>query len=144
MLKWGLYMNQNATIKLVQVSTQQEITIDEVIEFFKKYQEKNARTGKQLNWDYSGHTFQYDIVVPENNEGKWFYLKSNKNGYHIIGVAVDQENGQHYIQISLGEHSTHGDKNKAVEFCKLLGEKYKAEVHLFNKRKMYFYPRSSR
>ncbi|MDF2558385.1 MAG: hypothetical protein K0R71_2213 [Bacillales bacterium] len=134
-------MNQNATIRLVPASTQQEINIDEVMDFFKKYQEKNAKTGKQIDWEYGKQTFQYDIVVPKKNENKWFYLKSNKPGYHIIGVGVDQIDGQFYIQFSLGELSTHGDKNKALEFCKLLGEKYKAEVHFFNNRIMYYYPR---
>lgn len=134
-------MNQNATIKLVPASTQQEITIDEVMEFFKKYQEKNAKTGKQVGWDYDRQTFQYDVVVPEKSENKWFYLKSNNLGYHLIGVGVDQLNGQYFIQLSLGELSTHGDKNKALEFCRLLGEKYKAEVHLFNNRIVYYYPR---
>ncbi|EIJ81661.1 hypothetical protein PB1_01930 [Bacillus methanolicus PB1] len=48
---------------------------------------------------------------------------------------------QTYIQITLPESSTFGDKGKANEFCKLFAKKLQGELHLFNGRIMYYYPR---
>jgi len=62
-----------------------------------------------------------------------------------VGKEELEENGekkeQHYIQVVLPEDSTHGDKGKANEFCKYLAKEYKGELHLFNDRIMYYYPR---
>jgi hypothetical protein len=45
------------------------------------------------------------------------------------------------IQVILPAGSTIGDKSKGNELCKYLGKIWKAEVHLFNGRIMYFNPR---
>jgi len=53
-------------------------------------------------------------------------------------TTIEKEN---YIQVTLTPESTHGDKGKANEFCKYLAKQYKAELHLFNGRVMYYNPR---
>jgi hypothetical protein len=45
------------------------------------------------------------------------------------------------IQVILPSGSTIGDKSKGNELCKYLGKIWKAEVHLFNGRTMYYNPR---
>jgi hypothetical protein len=140
----------NAYIKLVPSSLKQAITTEEVKDFFLYYQENTQKTGEQIEWDYEDMAFPYEIKETEAGKGKWFYLSSNHERYNVILVGVDQEmvrdeNGeereQTYIQITLDDRSVYGDKNKALEFCKYLGKKLQGEVHLFNGRVMYFYPR---
>ncbi|MBE4908890.1 DUF1885 family protein [Bacillus luteolus] len=139
----------NAYIKLVPGSTKQEITLDDVKELFYYYKEITSKTGQQVSWEYGDAAFPYDIK--ENNEEgtNWFYLKSTDSRYNLIVLGVgkeeieDEENKteQYYIQITLPQASTHGDKGKANEFCKFLGKKLQGELHLFNGRIMYYYPR---
>ncbi len=132
---------KSATIQLIDASIQQTITIEEVKNLFKIYQEKNRKTGEQLSWTYDRYTFPYD-TQDQINEGKpWIYLHGKEDGYHIIAIGVETNAGQSKIRIVLSAQSTHGDRNKAVEYCKMLGEQLKGEVHLFNDRVMYFYPR---
>ncbi|QOR68403.1 DUF1885 family protein [Cytobacillus suaedae] len=140
----------NAYIKLVPGSTKQEITLDEVKELFHYYKEITSKTGQQLDWEYGDAAFPYDIK--ENNEEgtNWFYLKSTDSRYNLIVLGVGKEEiededqnkiEQYFIQITLPQASTHGDKGKANEFCKFLGRKLQGELQLFNGRVMYYYPR---
>lgn len=141
--------NVNAFIKLKLTSEKQTITVEEIKELFEYYEEITSKTGEQLDWDYSGHAFPYKIKEKEEAKGQWFYLTSNLDRYNIIVVAVDQEKIieddveriQNYIQITLPESSTFGDKTKANEYCKFLAKKLKGELHMFNKRIIYYYPR---
>jgi len=143
-------MAVNAFIKLVPSSTKQTITIDEVKELFQYYKEITGKTGDQLDWQYEGSAFPYEIKETDEGKEKWFYLHSSHERYNAILIGVDQEtvrneNGeaseQTYIQITLPEQSTYGDKGKANEFCKFLAKKLQGELHLFNERIMYYYPR---
>lgn len=143
-------MAENAYIKLVPSSEKETITIDEVKELFHYYKKITAKTGDQVNWQYENSSFPYEIKEKDEGKGKWFYLSSNKDRYFAILVGVDKEmirneNGeekeQTYIQITLPEESTFGDKGKANEFSKFIARKLKGELHLFTGRVMYFYPR---
>lgn len=143
---------QSAYIKLVEESTQQSITLNDVKQLFERYIEQTGYTGKQLNWDYAKAAFPYTIEHTSEGEGKWFYLRSTDlDKYSGIAVGVGMENVEtdddqdapperHYIQIVLPANAQHGDKAKANEFCKYLAKHLQAELHLFNGRIMYFYP----
>lgn len=139
-------MAQTAYIKLVPSSAKQTITVDEVKEFFQYYKTITTKTGDQLDWNYESSSFPYEIKETAEGKGKWFYLSSVSDRYNAILFGVDQEVNSNeapttYIQVTLPEESTFGDKGKANEFCKFLAKKLKGELHLFNGRIMYFYPR---
>lgn len=141
---------QSAYIKLVEGSTHESITLEDVKNKFDRYIEQTGLTGKQLNWDYAGAAFPYEIEHPPEGEGKWFYLKGKDRrmyNYLIVGVGSEAENSngsndatneQHYIQIVLPDDAHHGDKSKGNEFCKYLAKQFQAELHMFNGRVMYF------
>ncbi|MEH7382364.1 DUF1885 family protein [Bacillus sp. JJ1533] len=140
---------ENAYIKLVPNSNAQKISLDDVKDLFSYYIDITDKTGKQLNWDYDDAAFPYQIKEL-NQEKNWFYLKSDHPKYHAIVVGVGQEamedengenSGNSYIQVTLPQSSTAGDKGKANEFCKFLAKKLEGELHLFNGRIMYFYKR---
>ncbi|WP_274853733.1 DUF1885 family protein [Bacillus methanolicus] len=143
-------MATNAYIKLVPSSVKMDITLDEVKELLLYYQNITSKTGEQLDWQYEDAAFPYEIKENEEGKGKWFYLYSNHDRYHTIIFGVDKETivnsdgtkmEQTYIQITLPESSTFGDKGKANEFCKFIAKKLQGELHLFNGRIMYYYPR---
>ncbi|MEW9050312.1 MAG: DUF1885 family protein [Neobacillus sp.] len=143
-------MAENAYIKLVPAAAKQTITVDEIKEFFFYYKDITEKTGSQLGWNYQESAFPYEIKETEEGKGTWFYLHSQDDRYYAILIGIDKESirdehgeerEQIYIQITLPEQSTFGDKGKANEFCKFLAKKLQAELHLFNERIMYFYPR---
>ena len=77
-------------------------------------------------------------------------MHSTNDRYYAILKGVDEETirnedgaerNQTFIQVTLPEQSTFGDKGKANEFCKFLAKKLQGELHLFNERIMYYYPR---
>lgn len=144
-------MPQSAYIKLVDDSTQQTITLEEVKQMFERYIEQTGYTGQQLGWDYTAAAFPYTIEEKPEGEGKWFYLKGkDPDMYKGLYVAVgtepvnseenDEENERHYIQFILPDQASHGDKSKGNEFCRYLAKKLQAELHMFNGRVMYFHP----
>ncbi|MFC4320342.1 DUF1885 family protein [Litchfieldia salsa] len=132
----------NAYIKLVAGSVTQEVTLDDVKDLLHYYQEITSKTGSQLDWDYSEHAFPYKITKEQED---YFVLESKDSRYRSIIIGVGKElsggNTQAYIQVSLPQQSTHGDKGKANEFCKFLGKKFEGELHMFNGRVMYYYKR---
>lgn len=143
-------MALNAYIKLVPSSAQQSITIEEVKELFHYYKNIIGKAGEQSGWQYTSAAFPYEMKETEEGKGKWFYLQSGDERYKVILIGVDteqirnedgEEREQAYIQVTLPEQSTYGDKGKANEFCKFLAKKLQGELHLFNERVMYFYPR---
>jgi hypothetical protein len=143
-----MMMAVNAYIKLVPSSAKQTVTIEEVKELFRNYKINTTKTGTQISWQYGESAFPYEIKEQADAQGKWFYLQSNHENYYAILVGVDKETvrndeghdlEQTYIQITLPEQSTYGDKGKANEFCKYLAKKLQGELHLFNERVMYYY-----
>lgn len=143
-------MGRNAYIKLVPQSGKETVTIEEVKELFHYYKKITAKTGDQLDWNYDGAAFPYEIKETDEGKGKWFYMASSVDRYNFIMIGVDQESvideddskrEQTYIQVTLPETATFGDKGKANEFCKFLAKKLQGELHLFNGRVMYYYPR---
>lgn len=145
-----LKMSSHAYIKLVTASEKESVTSDDVVQLFHYYKEITGKAGSQVNWEYSEASFPYEIIEKPEGKGKWFYLKSHEHNYNLILLGVDTEvviddNGtereQTYIQVTLPEPSTFGDKGKANEFCKFIAKKLKGELHLFNGRVMYYYPR---
>ncbi|WP_170834393.1 DUF1885 family protein [Fictibacillus solisalsi] len=139
-------MQENAYIKLVPASKYQTITIEEVKDLFRYYKDITCKTGSQLGWQYGESAFPYTIEEKSHAKGQWFYLSSPEKErfkYIMVGVDQDPENDSSasYIQITLPEGFTHGDKGKANEFCKFLAKHLDAELHLFNGRIMYYYKR---
>lgn len=138
-------MVQSAYIKLVEGSAVPSLTLDELKEHLHTYADQLSRTGTQLDWGYAEAAFPYTVETKPEGEGQWFYLKGTNPLYKFMIFGVGKENKDdteiHYIQITLPEGHTNGDKAKANEFCKHLGRKLKAETHLFNGRVMYFNPR---
>jgi hypothetical protein len=143
-------MSSNAYIKLVPASGKDSITTEEVQSLFHYYKEITAKTGDQLGWDYEESAFPYEIKEKDSGKGTWFYLESQFDRYNLILLGVDKEKirdesgserEQTYIQITLPETATAGDKGKANEFSKFLAKKLQGELHLFNGRVMYYYPR---
>ncbi|MFS0861322.1 DUF1885 family protein [Fredinandcohnia sp. 179-A 10B2 NHS] len=139
----------NAYIKLVPASTSQSITLEEVKDLFTYYKEITSKTGQQLSWEYGSAAFPY-LIKEVDTVNNWLYLKSDDPVYNAIVVGVgteeiEDEDGstreQSYIQVTLPQVSTFGDKGKANEFCKYLAKKVEGELHLFNGRIMYFYKR---
>lgn len=143
-------MSSNAYIKLVPSAAKQAISTDELKDLFIYYKEITSKTGDQTSFPYSEVAFPYEIKEEPSGLGKWFYLHSTNDRYKAILLGIDEENiesedgstrSQTYIQVTLPEISTFGDKGKANEFCKFLAKKFQAELHLFNGRIMYFNPR---
>lgn len=147
-------MPQSAYIKLVEGSTQDTITLNDVKNKFEHYIEQTSLTGKQLNWDYADAAFPYQIEQRPEGEGKWFYLKGkdpSMYNYLVVGVGTEpseaddsassSESRRHFIQIVLPDDAHHGDKSKGNEFSKYLAKQFQAELHMFNGRVMYFNPR---
>ncbi|WP_134700233.1 DUF1885 family protein [Ammoniphilus sp. YIM 78166] len=140
-------MGSSAYIKLVKDSRVQQISLEDVKNKMTHYIEMTQKTGQQLDWGYANAAFPYTLIEKPEAQGKWFYLKGNDPKlykYIMFGVGTEmQENEelQYYIQVSLPEGSTHGDKGKANEFCKYLAKEFQGELHLFNNRVMYYYPR---
>jgi len=143
-------MANQAYIKLVPSSVKQTITIDELREILEYYKEITGKTGKQLNWQYNEAAFPYEITEEIVNNNKQLILISNHERYHSMALYINEEkasNGdeneaiQTYIQLTLTNRSTYGDKGKANEFCKFLANKLQGELHLFNGRIMYYYKR---
>jgi hypothetical protein len=142
-------MASNAYIKLVPSSAKETVSTEELKDLLTYYKEITSKTGDQVDWNYSDAAFPYE-VKQEASSQNWFYLYSTHDGYKAILVGVDEETissvdgstiSQAYIQVTLPEISTFGDKGKANEFCKFLAKKLQAELHLFNGRIMYFNPR---
>lgn len=140
----------SAYIKLVPSSEKEHITTDEIKELFHYFKEITSKTGKQVDWQYNEAAFPYEIKEKTEGKGQWFYLYSNNDRYNMILLGIDKEivqeedgseREQSFIQITLPESATFGDKGKANEFCRFLAKKLKGELHLFNGRIMYFYPR---
>ncbi|MCM3123471.1 DUF1885 family protein [Mesobacillus sp. AQ2] len=143
-------MSSNAYIKLVPSSSQQAISTEELKDLFNYYKEITSKTGDQVAWNYENSAFPYELKEKEDGKGTWFYLQSSQDRYNAILIGIDKESvvnedgserEQSYIQITLPPTATAGDKGKANEFSKFIGKKLQGELHLFNGRIMYFYPR---
>ena len=138
-------MSQSAYIKFVTGSAVTAVSLDELKEKLTYYKNQVEKTGQQLGWEYAEAAFPYSFEQKAEAEGKWFYLKGQDQLYKYIlfGVNVPAEGSeeQGYIQVTLPDDSTHGDKAKGNEFCKFLARTYKAELHLFNGRVIYYNPR---
>lgn len=138
-------MAQSAYIYLVDGSAASTLTLDELKEHLGRYREQTALTGKQLGWDYAASAFPYSVETKPEGQGKWFYLKGSNPLYKYIlfgvGSKTEEEKEKPYIQVTLPDDATHGDKSKGNELCKYLARQLKAELHLFNGRTMYYNPR---
>lgn len=143
-------MSRSAYIKLVPNAAKKSVTTTEIMDLFTYYKEITMKAGEQTNWDYANTAFPYEIKEKPEGNGVWFYLHGTHLDYHMILLGISKEeiknddgsiHEQPYIQVTLPEAATCGDKAKANEFCKFLAKKLQAELHLFNGRIMYYYPR---
>jgi len=131
---------KSALIYLVEESKQQSITLHELQAIFQQYKQIGAKTGEQLDWNYAAYAFPYE-VDRVSAEKDWFCLRSQQEGYDLIAIGIGSDDKGNFIHVTLFEQSTQGDHGKAVEICRILGKALQAEVHLYNDRIMYFYPR---
>ncbi|SEB11414.1 protein of unknown function [Thalassobacillus cyri] len=140
-------MGKSAFIHLVKESVQQTISLKEIQDLLNYYQEITSKTGEQLDWSYSGHAFPYLITEKKDDNGNYLHLKGRDPNYQhlLIGVGstkgVTEDDEQYFIQITLPEASTHGDKNKGNELAKFFAKKLEGKLQLFNERIMYYYKR---
>jgi hypothetical protein len=138
-------MSQSAYIKFVNGSTITSLTLDELKEKLLYYKEQVEKTGQQLGWEYAEAAFPYTIEQKQEAINQWFYLKGTDKLYKyiLLGVHLPADESEQFgsIQITLPDDYTHGDKAKANEFCKYLAKNYKAELHLFNGRVIFYNPR---
>ncbi|MGI6126694.1 MAG: DUF1885 family protein [Planifilum sp.] len=139
-------MGNRAWIRLVENSTQTEISLQDVKDQLERYIDMASRTGNQLDWTYAEAAFPYTMEEQSKNEKSWLVLKGKEpKMYRGLIIGVEQEpadkGGRYTIQILIPPGATHGDKAKANEFCRYLAKQFQGELHLFNGRVMYFYPR---
>lgn len=134
-------MSQSAYIKLVEGSTAQDITLQEIKDVLQRYKDQTALTGEQLGWDYGGAAFPYTVETA--GDDRWFYLKGTNASYKhiIVGQALATSysgDDIRCIQVVLPDESTHGDKSKGNELCKYMAKQLKAELTMFNGRTVYY------
>jgi hypothetical protein len=140
-------LGKSAYITFVEGSTVQQVSLNDVKEMLNQYIVRAKKTAEQIDYPYEEVAFPYTIEEKPEAQGKWFYLKGTNPKlykYILFGVGsrpTEDGSEQHFIQVTLTDFSTAGDKGKANEFCKYLAKHYKAELTLFNSRKMYFNPR---
>jgi hypothetical protein len=138
-------MSQSAYIRFVPGSAVSTLTLDELKEQLLHYKEQLSKTATQLDWEYDDAGFPYTIESKPEGEGKWFYLKGTNSLYNYlllgVGTSGEGEEARFYVQVTLPDGATHGDKAKANEFCKYMARQWKAELQMFNGRTMYFNPR---
>lgn len=139
-------MGNRAWIRLVENSTQTEISLQDIKEQLNRYIEMASRTGSQLDWNYAAAAFPYTIEEQSINGKNWLVLSGKEPKlYRRLTIGVEQEpaekGGRSAIQVLVPPGATHGDHAKANEFCRYLAKKFQGELHLFNGRVMYFYPR---
>jgi len=140
-------LGRSAYIKLVNGSTQQEITIEEVKGLLEQYISRSQKIGEQLDWDYEVSSFPYTLQERSKDGEKYIQLTASDPLYNflLIGVGKEDIDGEtrSYVQVTMPdeEHRSPGDVGKANEFTKYLGKYLKAETHLFNERIIYNNPR---
>lgn len=134
-------MSKSAYIQLVS-ETCPTITLAQVRELLAYYQEMTQQTGKQLDWDYQGVAFPYNIIEKEQS-GRTYLLLEGKDPrqYHSLLIGVNTKAETSEIQIVLPDQATHGDQAKANELSRFLAKQVKGELQMFNGRIMYFYKR---
>ncbi|MBO8155401.1 MAG: DUF1885 family protein [Bacillaceae bacterium] len=113
-----------------------EINLEKVKELLAYYQEITSKTGEQLSWGYDDRAFPYTIHEKSNKEGTYLLLKGKDENYHSLFIGVIEEEDESYVQITLPESATHGDKGKGNELAKFLARKIKGKLQLFNGRFM--------
>lgn len=134
---------EQTIIKVSQKLDETAITCDSVKELLGYYNEITSKTGNQLNWSYENHALPYDIMDEDKDGQRFLHLQGrDRTEYHHLLISVSTEETEEsktaYIIIHLPSDATHGDKGKANEFAKFLGNKYKGELTLFNGRIMPF------
>jgi hypothetical protein len=139
-------MASSAYIKLVSKSKKKTLTMEDVKDLLCYYKEITSKTGKQLGWEYSEAAFPYELKEKPEGKDRWFYLKGKEDRYKMILIGVGTQSDStdeelSYIQVTLHDQSTHGDKGKANEICKFLAKKLEGELKLFTGSIMYYYKR---
>lgn len=138
-------MAKSAFIKLVEGSTQQDLTLDDVKEKLEHYMAMTNHTGKQLNWEYADAAFPYTMEVRSQENLQWLFLKGKDERHYkylMIGIGTSRDETQApSIQLVVPDGATHGDTAKANEFSRYLAKAFQGELHLLNGRIMYFNPR---
>ncbi|MDK8180890.1 DUF1885 family protein [Paenibacillus sp. UMB4589-SE434] len=138
-------MSQRAIIAFKDGSAVPSATLEDLKQQLLCYQEQARLTGTQLGWDYAEAAFPYTFETKPGQEQVGFLLRGNHPLYRYIlfgvGTHDTEDNVSHYVEVVLPDTSTQGDSNKGNELCKYLARTWKAELTLFNGRKMYFNPR---
>lgn len=136
-------MAESAYITLVEGSTKQALTLDDLKQELHHYIDMTTKTGEQVEWNYSEMAFPYSIEQKPEGQGKWFYLQSKEPKLYrniLVGVK-ENEAGQTQVQITIPENALQGDKSKANELSRYFAKHFKAELTLFNGRVQFFNPR---
>ncbi|PTX65053.1 uncharacterized protein DUF1885 [Melghirimyces profundicolus] len=140
-------MGKSAYIKLVESSPRQELSLEDVKGELERYIRMTSDTGKQLGWEYASAAFPYTVEEKTTDGTRWLLLKGTEPQLYkhlVIGVGTATDEKMRtapHIQVVVPTGATHGDTAKANEFCRYLARAFQAELHLFNGRVMYYYPR---
>ncbi|MCA0174474.1 DUF1885 family protein [Bacillus sp. RAR_GA_16] len=114
-------------------TTGEDFSLNHVKSLLTYYMDITSKTGEQLSWSYGNFAFPYTLVEKTESDD-WFYLKGKNDDFRTIVIGIANKT----LQIVLPDHSTHGDKAKANELSKFLATKLKADLILFNGRKMLY------
>jgi len=140
-------VSKSAFIKLVDGSSSATVDLQDVKKELSRYVEMTTDTGKQLDWEYAEAAFPYTMEEKQTDGTRWLLLKGKEPQLYkhlIVGVntgTLEAVRSVPHIQIVVPDGATHGDTAKANEFSRFLARSFQGELHLFNGRVMYFYPR---
>ncbi|MCS1350568.1 DUF1885 family protein [Mechercharimyces sp. CAU 1602] len=122
------------------IHLQETISLADLHHTLIEYQQKLARTGKQLSWPYEEAAFPYKIQMYHQYSDEWLLLKSTSPPrYRTLMIGVQEEpSGTSTIHVLLPSTASFGDKGKANELCRYLATLHQAKLTLFNGRVQSF------
>ena len=113
-----------------KINTKERVTSDLLVTFFKNYFESMKRSGELAGWENEAFAFPYDLEVASDK----ILLKGNVERYEQLMILLTDNE----IIIKLTPLSTFGDKNKAIQYSKVLAKHFKTNLVLPNNRTMNY------
>lgn len=113
-----------------KINLKEPITSDSLVTFFKAYFESMKKSGELAGWENEAFAFPYNLEVAKDK----ILLKGNVERYEQLLILINDTD----ILIKLTPLSTNGDKNKAIQYSKVLAKHFKTELVLPNNRTMNY------
>ncbi len=114
------------------IYVEEDFSLENIEELLQYYEEITSKTGEQLDWNYSHYAFPYTMERKEYEGKEYFLLNGKVDRHKYILIGVHHSESEHYIQITIPEHATFADKNKANEIARFLAKKVKGNIRLFS------------